>query len=229
MGFDFGKFLFGSDDEVTAPYQTPEAAEWKGLLADYSKQALGAYNPTHGMQSNQNAFNKYNEQMGGVMNGQLGQGFTDKLGSIRDNNIQLAQNQIGQAANGQVGGLLNSLAGRGVINSSVMSDSAGQIGKSAANAMSDATLRENNNYNQGYMNSLGLIGNLANQNLGNAFNYSNTMQQQALSPMQHLYGIEQSLQPTIKKGSSGLLGNLVGGFSQGVGSGLGGMIPGLFK
>lgn len=223
MGFfqDVGSFLFGKGDKVLPPYESPEAKKWKEMLGSYGEKALGTYDPTQGSATNQGAFNNYNGYMTGLMGGKLPQGYSDQLGAIRDNNLKLAQNQIGEAANTQVGGLLSGLANRGVINSSVMSDSTGQIGKSAANAMSNAALQENTNYNRNYMNGLGMMGNMANQMFGNTLNYTNNAQNMALNPLQTLYGQEISKQPIVQQGSSGLLGTVAGGFASGLGQGLG--------
>ncbi len=215
-----GDFLFGSGDKVSAPYESDYARKMREALEGKIYGGLNNYDPTAIYQQGQDAYNSYNTNMQAIMNGQLPTAYTDQLNSIRDNNLSTANRQIQEAAGLQTGGLLNNLAGRGVLSSSVASNSLGQIGKSAANAMSDAASRENASYSQNYLSSLGSLASMNSGNLGNALNYGGYQQSQLLSPAVNLYGQYNSQQPVLNQGSPGFLTSAGSGLMQGVGMAL---------
>ncbi len=215
-----GDFLFGSGDKVSAPYESDYARKMREALEGKIYSGLDSYDPTAIYQQGQDAYNSYNTNMQAIMNGQLPTAYTDQLNSIRDNNLSTTNRQIQEAAGLQTGGLLNSLAGRGVLSSSVASNSLGQIGKSAANAMSDAAAKENASYSQNYLSSLGSLANMNSGNLNNALNYGGYQQSQLLSPAVNLYGQYTSQQPVLNQGSPGFIASAGSGLMQGMGMAL---------
>ena len=216
-----GDFLFGTPNSVSAPYETDYARNMRNALEQNAYAGLSNYNPATYQTQAQTAYNTYNTNMSGLMGGMLPEAYNNQLNDMRNANLNLANRQIQEASGTQAGGLMSDLAKRGILSSSVTADSLNQIGKSAANAMSDAASRENALYSQNYLNGINQLANMNSTNLGNTMQYGSYMQNQALQPAQYLYGQFNSQEPIKNEGSPGLVGGLLGGLGQGLGMGAG--------
>ncbi len=213
-------FLFGSEQEVQAPYTSPTAQLLNPYLSNYATGAITSISPSELTSTNQNAYNQYLAQMQGISSGVLPSNYEAQLSAMRDDSINSAVNSINAATQEGVGGLLSGYANRGVINSSVATDGIAQVSDQAYSTLSSAISNANNTYNSNYINGLATLADMASNSLANALGYTSSTQDLALSPALELYAQELSKDPIIKDAQEGLLTGMLKNFSAGLGSGL---------
>lgn len=152
--------LIGSNNTATnnantalgkySPQYASAANTANSALASYSPQYANAANAANNTLSSNatqygNAANAANSQLAGLTNGVLPEQYQQNM-----------ENSIASALKNTMGNSINSLGNRGVLNSSVTNAAMNDISKNAADTVA-----------QQYQNNINLIGNLAQQQLGN--------------------------------------------------------------
>lgn len=149
-----------------------------------------------------NAANTANNQLGSI-GGQYttaANGTNSQLANLANGTLpsqyqQNMQNAIASALKGTMGQALNSLGQRGVLNSSVTNSAMNDISKNAADSVA-----------QQYQSNIGLLGNLANQQLSNtntALGQNANIASQKLSNTNTALGQQGELANTIRSNTLG--------------------------
>ena len=213
MKFKFDLQFFGHSKTKTTTVRKrdPEPTELTNLRNNiYSKinQGLSTYNPStwkyelsknysNAQYQSNKVLDQQNKLLATLPNSmnQSDSILKEMLGVTRSGNLpsQLTEamnSSVNKSLQGSMGSMLNNLANRGVINSSIASQGISRLGQQAADAYNSNYLNAYNSVGQQYSNAL----QGAQSNTGNLLSAIGTLGQQAMQPYQ-IASAKSSLSP----------------------------------